>query len=431
MTLSTPPPPCPDEGLWRAWLDRQPAHGPLPEAEPHLAGCPSCQATVDALTRDAAFTASALSALRAGAETDEVLLSTAEVAQARERLAWRQRGAARASALDHQPIPQTAFLPEVAHPMPVPTTLTVHATHPLAGRLRVSLSALAAAAVLTFAIGFTPQGQALATSFLAQFRAERIQIIPIDTARLQNLDTLFKTLENLGAVQQPGLAAAAGPRGASDVQMPRPIAVKTLAEASQQAGFTVKEPTYLPPGVAKQPSEISVSKANEARFTFSVAKARAYFQSINRPDVQLPAKYDGASLVVAVPAVALLSYQGADGKASTLMVGQAGQLQVGVESANGVTLDELRSFLLGLPGIPPDVAQQLRAIQDWQNTLPLPVPIDKVTWKPEKLAGVDGLILDDKSGLGSGALWQKDGRIFGVGGAYKSDEIRRVADGLR
>ena len=130
---------------------------------------------------------------------------------------------------------------------------------------------------------------------------------------------------------------------------------------------------------------------------------------------------------MAVPAAALLQYSGANG--AQLLIGQARELAVGAEGP--VTLEEMRDFLLGLPGLPPETVRQLRAIQDWRNTLPIPVPADAVSWQGTTVAGGQGLLLADQAGVGSAVLWQRDGRVYGVAGTPRPTEIQRVANSLR
>jgi hypothetical protein len=280
------------------------------------------------------------------------------------------------------------------------------------GRWRIAAGGLAAALLLTLLIG-TEQGRTATAQLLAQFRSQRFAVVQIDPG--QNQEAAFAQLERLGTVQ-----------GAESTESFQPVA--SLAEAGQRVGFTVKQPdpAVLPAGLSPTP-EIAVSPASQVRFTFDQAKARAYFDSIGRPDVSLPDKFHGASLIASVPAAVLLGYEGEDGGPG-LLIGQAGELEVAVDG--NVTLEEMREFLLGLPGLSPETVRQLRAIEDWRSTVPLPVPVDQVNWQQTTIAGGPGLILVDNSGLGSGAIWQRDGRVYGVAGPVPATEIQRVANSL-
>jgi hypothetical protein len=276
-----------------------------------------------------------------------------------------------------------------------------------------------AALALTLIVG-TPTGRTAAAQFLQQFRGQRLVVIPLDPSQTRStaLD-----LQQLGTIPGDG--------GRQPQQR-----VRTLAEASQRVGFPLIAPdaATLPQGLQDAP-EITVLPASTIRFTFDRDRANAHFQAIGRSDLKLPDRFHGSTLVIDLPAMALLHYAAENPSSGQglgkqgLIVGQAGVLGARVEGA--VSLEELRDFLLGLPGLSPQTVQQLRAIDDWRNTLPIPVPVDEVTWKDVTVAGGPGLLFGDKSGLGSAALWQRDGRIYGVAGALKDDDLLRVANSIR
>jgi len=290
-------------------------------------------------------------------------------------------------------------------------------------RRRAAIGGMAAALVL-IAILATPQGRSVAAQFLSRFRSERFEAVPFSTAQLDDLGQTFAELEPIGRVE--GL----------DELRQGPRQVSTVAEAAQIAGFSPKtpDPASLPAGVSATPSAVMVLPAGTVRFTFDQAKAREHERATGEPSVQLPDRFDGVSVVVHTPATVLLRYGGAAGMGTFpgglgMLVGQAQPLTIEVQG--DVSLEEMRAFLLGLPGLSPQTARQLRAIDDWQSTLPLPIPVDEVNWQRTTVAGASGLLLGDNSGLGSIVIWQKDGHLYGVGGGYPAREVRRVADGLR
>lgn len=279
-------------------------------------------------------------------------------------------------------------------------------------RWRLALGGVAAALALTFALA-TPEGQAVAAGFLAQFRSQRLAIVTFDPNQARQTG-LFR-FEQLGTVKNN--------------QPTRPTEVANVQEAASRAGFPVlqPDPATLPAGAAKTP-KVRFSPASETRLTFDRQKSRAYFDSINRKDLSLPDTLHGATLVVALPPVVTLEYPAQDNKPA-VMIGEAREVQVGVEG--NASLDEVRTFLLGLPNVPPDLARQLRSIQDWTSTLPIPVPVDKMTWQETTIAGAPAYILNDNTGLGSGVIWQRDGRILGVAGPMKATDLRRIAESLK
>jgi hypothetical protein len=168
--------------------------------------------------------------------------------------------------------------------------------------------------------------------------------------------------------------------------------------------------------------------ASQIRFTFDKNKARAYYQSTGHPEVTLPDKFDGATLVVSIPSTAMLQYGNPNSK-DALIVGEAGELLVDVEGGK-VSLVEMRDFLLGLPGLPPATASQLKQIQNWNETLPVPIPVDKVNWQSTTFNGNQGLLLNDNSGVGSAAIWHANGHLYGVAGSLRATDLKKIASSL-
>ena len=278
-------------------------------------------------------------------------------------------------------------------------------------RWRVALGALVAALGLTFLVA-TPTGRAAAEQFLAQFRSQRLAVLPFDSS---DRSQPFRELNQIGTVSysaQPGPAQR----------------VPSLEAAAKLVGFSLKQPdpATLPAG-ARAP-RVEVMTGGETRFKFEQARAQAYFDSIGRSDLRLPARLDGSSLVIRQPAGVVLSY-GDSRPEPSLLIGQFEQVTAGVEGK--ASLDEVRDFILGLPSVSPATAQQLRGIQDWRNTLPLPVPADQVRWSDVTVAGGPGLLFAEKGGPANAVIWQRDGRIYAVAGPLGQDDLLRVANGLR
>jgi hypothetical protein len=426
---------CPDTGRLRSWLDRddpdagnvEASHGPsTAPIDDHLAECEACQTALATIEHDANVTARALGTPGRTAPTraeTEMALNLLHRQLATNVIPLRDAIHAGAThPVIAPPDVSHAAIPSASVP-PAPVALG-DADPPrrprrsmMLGwqRWRLTLGGVAAALAVTLALA-TPEGQAAAASFLAQFRSQRLAIVTFDPNQARQTG-LFR-FEQLGTVKnsQPNQSA-------------RPTEVANVQEAVSRAGFPIlqPDPATLPDSAAKTP-KVRFSPGSETRLTFDKQKARAYFDSIDRKDLALPDKMNGATLVVALPPIAMLEYSTADNKPA-VMIGQARELQVGVEG--NASLDEIRTFLLGLPNVPPDLAQQLRSMQDWTTTLPIPVPVDRTTWQETTIAGAPAYILNDNTGLGSGVIWQRDGRIIGVAGPMKATELRRIAESLK
>ncbi|MBA3621676.1 MAG: hypothetical protein H0W51_05070 [Euzebyales bacterium] len=262
--------------------------------------------------------------------------------------------------------------------------------------MRTAAAALVVIALTATAVA-TPGGRSAAAAFLSAFRSERFAVVTVDPRRVGEG---LAGLERLGRVQ-----------GLGDTE---PRIVSSLDAATRVAGFA---PAALDagslPGTVTGPPSITALPSHTVRVTFSRERAP-----------QLPLRLDGAVLIVEVPAVVVQTW-GGDGEAPGLVVAEAEQVTA---RTRGVSLDVLRDDLLALGGLPPETVAQLRAIDDWRTTLPIPVPVDDVRWSPATIAGGPGLLFGDESGLASAALWQRDGRIHGVGGMLPATEVRRLAD---
>jgi hypothetical protein len=302
--------------------------------------------------------------------------------------------------------------PDVVPSVPAAPAWREPAAAPARRGWRYAAAGMAAAALVGVLLT-VPAAQVATAQLLAQFRSQRFAAVQVDPSSAKGVFAHFK---DLGVIQE------------SSRQRPEPVA--DLAAAGARVGFALKQPdpATLPAGAAADP-RIEVSAAHQLRFTFQKAKAEEYLRRVGRTDHVVPEKLDGATLVVSIPAGALISYRSASGDQSVI-VGQASEVTAGVEG--NATLEELRDYLLGLPGLPPDAVRDLRAMQDWRNTMPVPVPVAaNVTWQNTTVGASPALMLADPTGLGGGVIWQQDGRIYGVAGNLSAQEILRVANGLR
>jgi len=404
--------PCPDLGALRASIDDAP--GAAPALHDHVRACPSCSGALAELQHNAELAAPAM-ALTAPADLPpgaaEAALARFE--QRRARLANAQTVAAGATAtLTATPAPATAD--------PDPLAARRRGRRPRLGtRARGAAAALVAAVVLTGLVA-TPGGRAAAASFLAQFRSQRFEVLSLDPTQATQFEEVIGELVDTGVFT----GAAFGGNVYGD---PRTVADRD--QASRMAGFAVPavDPSVLPGGVGRTPERIMVIPARETAITFDRDHALDYLREHGRPDARLPERFDGTRLVVQLPAVVIQQFAGRDG-GPALLVGKAGML--GLDTEGGASLEELREVVLDLPGLPEGTVAQLRAIGDWRNTLPLPVPTDEVSWRATQVEGADAISFADPSGRLHALLWQRYGYIWGVAGVVGSGEARDVANSL-
>lgn len=363
---------CPDTGLLRALLDDE---APTGTAE-HASACPRCQEELAGLRDDAAFAAAAIELLDASGSPS---------------------------------INNTASAPAAAGAAARTTDLAaVRRARRRSARQRFA----AAAAVVTIAVGIvaTPAGREAAADFLAQFRSERITVVEIDP---QTAFGSFDVLGALGTIETTG-----------DIGMMEGLPDVATAEERLGAAITLPNPALLPSGFDPQP-QVLYSPPSTVRLDFDRASVESWLAD-NGGVLEIPEGLGETTLVVDVPAAVFVAYHSQSFE--RLVVGQSDL--VTAEAQGPVPLEEVREFLLDLPGLPPSVRAQLAGIEDWRSTLPLPIPTDEIDWTEIDVEGTPAVALRGTSGIGSAILWQSDGWVHGVGGLIDEDTARRLAADL-
>ena len=217
---------------------------------------------------------------------------------------------------------------------------------------------------------------------------------------------------------------------------PAPKEVQSQGAASAAAGFAVLAPASVPSSVTGAP-RFGVINQSTATFTFSADATRQSAARLNRTAPPLPANIDGSKLfITGGPAVVQIwgAPAGTTGGAGaypdvpTLVIGQAKAPTV---SSDGVTVDQLRAYLLSQPGISPQLAAAIRAIGDPSSTLPVPVPTELAISHPVTVQGVQGLYIGDNTGIASAVIWQKDGMMFEVIGSFNEGQALSIANSMR
>ncbi|MBV9149633.1 MAG: hypothetical protein JO024_07195 [Candidatus Eremiobacteraeota bacterium] len=370
----------------------------------HLLRCARCRTALNISRENARFSAAAL------AQNDDV-----DVAEARRMLT------ARIAAVNTSP--RSLIAPK--HQFGLRSILD-------RGSARWMLTA-AALAILVLLVTETPL-RIYAQNFLTIFQPHEFQAVGLTASDISKLRAL------------PDLEAFGTMRG---TRHPHFSEFTDVQKAAGAAGMVIAQPAYLPAAVPSQRS-YHVSRAVSASFTFNVAKARAFAQ---RKRVSLPpmtAQLDGATLTASVGPV-VVQVDGSQRAmnvrrarahrafevndhdlrslaANTIVITQARSPKV---ISSRATVGTIESYLLSIPGVPADLAAQIRAIHDPGQTVPVPFRIDKETAQKVTVQGAPALLVGDNTGVGSGVMWQKNGTVYGVAGPFAASEILKVANSIK
>jgi hypothetical protein len=264
---------------------------------------------------------------------------------------------------------------------------------------------VAAVAVVVLVAGASV---AAAADWLQIFRTERIAPIAITEADLLEL---------------PDLSAY------GDVEITEEADVRAVADADAVAkatGLSVPRVGELPRGVTAEPA-FRIGGPVSAVFTFSAAKAERAAAKAGEALPPPPAGLDGSRFrLVAGPGFAAV-WPDARG-VPALIVARAVAPTV---YSSGVPFQTARDYVLSLPGVPKDVAAQLREFSGDGTTLPLPVPAGLAESSTADVDGVPARVLSSRDGTMVAVIWADGGTITAVAGSLSADELLSVARGLR
>jgi hypothetical protein len=341
----------------------------VPDADrQHVAACPRCLTRLDRVRSDARLIAAALQT----PGTDD---ADADAAWARLSTTTR------------------------------PTGPLAAAVRPSRWRAAVRRPAVAAVGALVL---FTGAGVAAANDWLPIFHTERVDAVQISSTDLVQLPDL-SAYGDLQVTRQP------------DTEQ-----VPDAAAAQKQTGLAVPEVADLPRGVTGEPAYRAAGVVS-ATFTFSAAKAAQAAAAEGAVLPPPPAGLDGSSLRLdAGPGVAAVWSQPTG--VPTLVLARVVAPKV---YSSGVPFETVRDYLLSLPGLPANLADQLRDLSTDASTLPLPVPAELVTTSTAEVGGSPATVLTSRDGVFAAVVWVKDGVATGVAGSLSTDELLSVARGLR
>jgi hypothetical protein len=99
--------------------------------------------------------------------------------------------------------------------------------------------------------------------------------------------------------------------------------------------------------------------------------------------------------------------------------------------SSGVPFEAVRDYLLSLPGLPDDVAEQLRAFAADGSTLPLPVPADQVATRSDEVNGESATVLTARDQTMAAVVWVDGGVVTVVAGSLDADEVLSIARDLQ
>lgn len=282
---------------------------------------------------------------------------------------------------------------------------------------------VAAAAVLLMALLFAlPPVRASAQAFLDLFRVVNFTAVPVGDDRISALHSEKLDLEHLiGDQIEP--VATPGP--------PQPY--QTTEAASVAAGFPVRLPGALPPGLALTKIELQGERA--ARITGNTAKLRQLLEALGIRDVRVPEALNGQVATVRVPPMVHVTYQYADQTVDFLQ----GRSPI-VTLPPGLDLPSLGEIGLRLLGLDSGEAHRLAQTIDWHSTLLVPVPANATSFRQVDVRGNRGLLIETAAPPAQGnerprrlnsVMWAEGGQVYAMKGRLMTNVMLEMAHSLQ
>ena len=409
----------PSRSVLRQILDEP---GAVPEPDRiHAAACAACLRHSEAMAADAGVAAAALSGAVPAVDAD------VDPAPALRRLRSVETGVVP---------PRPTFVDRLRTRMQ------------LARRRSLRVGAILAVVVATMGTLVATGG---ASDIIKIFQPESFVAVPIDITSLGNLPDL----SGYGSVQV--------------LQLPRASAASSLADAGSSSGLHLLATGKLPAGIKGDPT-FHVVSAGSASFTFSTAAASASAGKLGQALPALPANLDGSTLTLSGGPVVIETVgsqqslgsfsapsfggsgtapsrgalpPGSPPKATASMPNEAHhgllgglggipqlvivQMKAPVLYSNGPTVAQYENALLSMPGVPPSLASQIKALGDLSSTLPIPIPTSLASAHAADINGAPGLVIGDTTGIASGVVWQSHGQVYGVAGSLTDRQVVAIA----
>lgn len=298
-----------------------------------------------------------------------------------------------------------------------------------AGRLATAAVAVLAVALV---LAISPM-RSVASDLFNRYEVEKFEAVTIDLTEFQDFggQMMVKALGgDMDAMQQ---AITDLVELDSDYDLDHPFSAthqyNSIDEVEQAYGEDVLTPTDLPEGFDTDP-EILMSDAGQITVNVNNASLQTLITELNLDITALPDAETTPTLsfTLDVPKAVGLNYVNeSTGQHVTVAQLASPTLTTPAE----LDMDALRDQVLDLPGLPESLVDQLKAIDDWQHTLIVPVP-EGATSEDVTINGEPGLLISaDDGDENTVVLWEQDGLLRIVVGNVTPETAIDLANSMK
>ena len=385
---------CRDEGFIQAYLDGECGAEEGKRFTEHLSSCGHCQQKLEELVRLEDWTKQKLEGLLSS-QDDPVRVDADAAWQRFSQQIGNSKGSIQTELNSH--------------------TFQKRGWRSMKKRTRQWVTGVSAAAVVAVSLSF-PQVQAAASDLLSMFRVNKVEFVKLTQEDLQQAEQWISSAK-AGELELEGLGKMWIDENGQDQERSKWY---DSAEEARQAGVKLPE---MPADV--KIDGVDVTNAVTIHLELDVEKANQLFSQLQMEE-RFDEKLDGKRFSMHVPETVYLTLQDGDATYSYQVVDA-----LELEAPEGVDLEQLRDTVLALPFIPDNVKKQMLAIDNWQETLPMPyVEGEDERVKEVKVKGENALLMSDE--YHTQLIWQQDGSIHFLDGfEAKEEQVLNFAEKLK
>lgn len=285
-----------------------------------------------------------------------------------------------------------------------------HAPRPPRRAVRMSVRGGLIAGTAAVVLG----GTAAAASLTNVFSPTHVASVPVNAADVQALAG-FMNLGDPSTVAGFPTPTGTGtlPFGSLRWDASAPAQqVGSAASAEALSGIPVSLPARLPAGVGS-PKSFVVQPRVSATLTFNSAAGKLAGTTVGlNAGPAVFVVYGSRSNAADVPTLGILI------------------MRRPTATSTGASISQIESYLLSRPGIPSQLAEEIRLLGDISSVLPVPTP-SGLGSKQVQVAGNPGVVITDGSGAASGVVWEdRAGIVHAVAGLINQQNVLDVANQL-
>lgn len=260
----------------------------------------------------------------------------------------------------------------------------------------------AAAVVIASSFAF-PQVRAVASDFLSNFRMQEVEFVKMTQEDIRELSNYINSRQK-GKYEIKGIGSIEVVDGQQEFK-----SFETAAEA-QKAGYWVPSP---PKGMNIE--GINIEPGITLRLKLDTEKANKMLNQLKSKTL-FDENLNGKVITLTIPESTRVYFSLGDQKPKEqhqdILIYNIFSAPV-VNVSENVDINKLRTTILGLPFIPENIKSQLASIENWQETLPIPVSA-QILEQGVTINGVSGKYAEYKNESQQQSqllIWQKNDKV--------------------